>query len=134
MSRQQFQRVRGLWVILGCVIGGICFLGYFAPLHLFGGSWQEQAKPGATRKTQNQTKQDARNKNTKKPAPPEDPAYRKFGIYENTAPRASQTVAVKTSLPLQMKPGSRIALVGNTLLERSRLFGHFEALLHQRYQ
>ena len=102
-----------------------------ASLLLFAGlNWAQQKQPkpkGA------QNKQDARNKTTGKPAPAEDPAYRKFGIYENTAPRAGQTAAIKTSLPLQIKPGSRIGLVGNTLLERSRFFCHFEALLHQRF-
>ena len=47
---------------------------------------QKQPKPKGA-----QNKQDARNKTTNKPAPPEDPAYRKFGIYENSAPRAAST-------------------------------------------
>jgi len=32
-----------------------------------------------------------------------------------------------------VEKGDRIALVGNTLLERSQHFGQFETLLHQRY-
>lgn len=100
-------------------------------LLLFAGlTWAQQKKPKAKG---SQNNQDARNKATGKSDPPEDPAYRKFGIYENTAPRAAQTEPTKTSLPLEIKTGSRIALVGNTLLERAQFFGHFEALLHQRY-
>ena len=48
------------------------------------------------------TSRTARNKTTGKPDPAEDPAYRKFGIYENTAPRAARTAPVKTSLPLEI--------------------------------
>ena len=100
-------------------------------LLLFAGlTWAQQKKPKAKG---SQNNQDARNKATGKSDPPEDPAYRKFGIYENTAPRAAQTEPTKTSLPLEIKTGSRIALVGNTLLERAQFFGHFESLLHQRY-
>ncbi|MBL9116952.1 MAG: hypothetical protein JNJ83_18240 [Verrucomicrobiaceae bacterium] len=36
-------------------------------------------------------------------------------------------------LPLDVHPGERIALIGNTLFDRMRDFGHFEALLQQRY-
>jgi len=34
---------------------------------------------------------------------------------------------------LDLKPHDRIALVGNSLAERMRLYGHFEALLHLRF-
>ncbi|MBK8094613.1 MAG: hypothetical protein IPK32_22265 [Verrucomicrobiaceae bacterium] len=36
-------------------------------------------------------------------------------------------------LPLELKPGTRIALIGNSLFDRMRDDGQFEALLHQRY-
>jgi putative heme-binding domain-containing protein len=36
-------------------------------------------------------------------------------------------------LPLEFMDGERIALVGNSTAERMNLFGHFEALLHQRF-
>jgi putative membrane-bound dehydrogenase-like protein len=45
----------------------------------------------------------------------------------------SRTVLPKSSLPLQLVPGERIAFVGNSLAERMTLFGHFEALLHTRF-
>ena len=38
-----------------------------------------------------------------------------------------------TSLPLELRPGDRVAFVGNTLLERSQHFGYFEALLHRQF-
>ncbi|MFN0077827.1 MAG: PVC-type heme-binding CxxCH protein [Prosthecobacter sp.] len=36
-------------------------------------------------------------------------------------------------LPLELKPGTRIALIGNSLFDRMRDYGQFEALLHQRF-
>ncbi|HEX6962260.1 MAG TPA: hypothetical protein VF175_10365, partial [Lacipirellula sp.] len=33
----------------------------------------------------------------------------------------------------ELKPHDRIALVGNSLAERMRLYGNFEALLHLRF-
>ncbi|MCP3691706.1 MAG: hypothetical protein GY917_05900, partial [Planctomycetaceae bacterium] len=87
MSKQQFRRFYSLWALLGCLAGGASILGVLAGSQLLGGPQQVQVKPGATAKNRNQNKQDARNKNTNKQAPPEDPSYRKFGIYENTAPR-----------------------------------------------
>ena len=36
-------------------------------------------------------------------------------------------------LPLELKPGTRIALIGNSLFDRMRDYGTFEALLHQRF-
>jgi putative heme-binding domain-containing protein len=38
-----------------------------------------------------------------------------------------------SSLPLQFLDGERVAFVGNSTAERMNLFGHFEALLHQRF-
>lgn len=48
-------------------------------------------------------------------------------------PRATAADPVVTGLPLQLQQGDRIALIGNTLLERSQEFGHFEAMLHQTF-
>lgn len=41
--------------------------------------------------------------------------------------------AAQAQLPLELKPGTRIALVGNSLFDRMRDDGQFEALLHQRF-
>ncbi len=57
----------------------------------------------------------------------------RFGIYEQTAPRPKSAEAVATSLPLRLQRGERIALIGNMLFERSQEFGHFEAMLQQRF-
>lgn len=59
--------------------------------------------------------------------------YLPFGIYEQTAPRATVVDAISTELPLQLNKGDRIALIGNTLMERSQEFGQFEAMLHQQF-
>lgn len=76
---------------------------------------------------------DARNTSTGKPDPPEDPALEKFAIYEQTAPRPSDADPLTTTLPLRLNSGDRIALIGNTLFERSQWFGNFESMLHQRF-
>ena len=55
-------------------------------------------------------------------------------LAQSTATPSGQRAALpKSSLPLQLVPGERIALVGNSLAERMNLFGHFEALLHSRF-
>ena len=79
------------------------------------------------------TIKDAKNKPTGAPDPPQDPDFTKYAIYEKTAPRAATTEPSTTTLPLDLKPKSRIALIGNTLLERSGQFGQFEAMLHQKF-
>ncbi len=40
---------------------------------------------------------------------------------------------VSAETKFELKPHDRIALVGNSLAERMRLYGHFEALLHLRF-
>jgi len=62
-----------------------------------------------------------------------DDQFTQFGIYAATAPRATAAEPIVTGLPLQLQRGDRIALIGNTLLERSQEFGHFEAMLQQMF-
>ncbi len=38
-----------------------------------------------------------------------------------------------SQLPLELKPGTRIALIGNSLFDRMRDDGQFEVLMHQRF-
>ncbi len=76
---------------------------------------------------------DASNQSLKKPAPAKDPELKRFGIYGRTAPRPRPADPIATRLPLQLEPGSRIALIGNTLFERSQLFGNFESMLQTRF-
>lgn len=59
--------------------------------------------------------------------------FNRFGIYANTAPRAKAAEPATTALPLKLNKGDRIALVGNTLLEREQLFGQVETLLQQKF-
>lgn len=42
-------------------------------------------------------------------------------------------LAATAQLPLELKPGTRICLIGNSLFDRMRDDGQFEALLHQRF-
>ncbi len=76
---------------------------------------------------------DAKHTTTGLPDPVEDPEFLEYGIYLDTAPRASQTQPVFTRLPIAFQPHERIALIGNTLFDRAKHYGHFEALLHQRF-
>ncbi len=76
---------------------------------------------------------DAKNQPLEKPAATNDGEFEKFAIYEKTAPRPTKAQPITTALPLPLKKGDRIALIGNTLLERSQEFGHFEALLQQQF-
>ncbi|PQO38435.1 PVC-type heme-binding CxxCH protein [Blastopirellula marina] len=80
-----------------------------------------------------QNKMDARNVTLKNPPQTTDEDYSAFAIYEKTAPRPKLAKPIVTSLPLPLHKGDRIALIGNTLLERSQDFGHFEAMLQQRF-
>ncbi|MEC7564828.1 MAG: PVC-type heme-binding CxxCH protein [Planctomycetota bacterium] len=63
----------------------------------------------------------------------EEPDYRQYGIYHQTAPRAAQGTVQTTTLPLQVNPGARIALIGNNLLDRSQFFGYLETLIQQQH-
>lgn len=44
------------------------------------------------------------------------------------------TSLATAQLPLELKPGTRICLIGNSLFDRMRDDGQFEALLHQRFE
>jgi putative heme-binding domain-containing protein len=65
--------------------------------------------------------------------PANDPALAEYGRYAKTLPEPNLVSAVPTSLPLTLSRGDRVAFVGNTLFDRDADFGHFEALLNQRY-
>ncbi|MFO1483063.1 MAG: PVC-type heme-binding CxxCH protein [Verrucomicrobiaceae bacterium] len=43
------------------------------------------------------------------------------------------SLSALAQLPLELKPGTRICLIGNSLFDRMRYDGQFEALLHQRF-
>lgn len=88
-----------------------------------------QKLPGNGDLSRLQNAGDAKNRPSDKAPPPMDPELANFGIYEESAPNAGRTEAVVTTLPLELEKGARIALVGNTLLDRAQEFGHIEALI-----
>lgn len=107
---------------------GTCFLLGVLAISLPAADKKQRARNnGANNKV------DARNKKTGKPEQPRDPELQQYGIYAKTAPRAQSAPAIITELPLQFNRGDRIALIGNTLFERSQLFGYFESFLHQHF-
>ncbi len=93
----------------------------------------KKARKPRTKAVDEAGKKDAKNTSTGQPKPENDPELEKYGMYENKAPRAPRVKAAKTTLPLKLKKGARIALIGNTLLDRARDFGFLETLLHQRF-
>jgi putative heme-binding domain-containing protein len=56
-----------------------------------------------------------------------------FGLGLAACLLASEARADEAKPQLELKPHDRIALVGNGLAERMRLYGNFEALLHTRF-
>lgn len=76
---------------------------------------------------------DAKNTTTGPAETVKDPVLADYARYEKTAPKPATVAATVTTLPLNLEPGARVALIGNTLFDRDADFGHFEALLHQRY-
>ncbi|KAA5539065.1 hypothetical protein FYK55_25340 [Roseiconus nitratireducens] len=104
------------------------------PVAIAGPQDEGSAKPAEAKRGRKPAKQvDARNTSTGKPDPPRDPELEKFGIYQKTAPRAEAAPPVATTLPMQLQQGDRIALIGNSLLERSQQFGHLEAMIQQAH-
>ncbi len=61
------------------------------------------------------------------PAAQED--FSRHAIFASTAPRAAACAAATTSLPLQLRRGDRVCLIGNTRFERAQLFGQVSAIL-----
>ncbi len=76
---------------------------------------------------------DAKNSKLDRKAPPKDPDLAKYYINLKTSPRPPKAQPVKTKLPLEIAPGTRIALIGNLLLDAERRYGHLETLLHQHH-
>ena len=59
--------------------------------------------------------------------------FQKYAMFLNSSERAKPAAPVKTTLPLALPNDTRIALVGNTLFDRMRDFGHFEAILQKAH-
>ena len=52
-----------------------------------------------------------------------------YGLFLKSAPRPTDCPAAATSLPVALKRGDRICLIGNTLFERAQLFGQVPATI-----
>ncbi|MDB6006997.1 MAG: putative cytochrome c [Prosthecobacter sp.] len=72
---------------------------------------------------------DAKNTDTGKPPPPEDPALAKYSMDEKSAPLPPVTAALGTALPLALQQGDHVVFIGNTLFDSGAQFPHFEAML-----
>lgn len=63
----------------------------------------------------------------------DDADFGKYAMFASNEERPKSVSSIITKLPLKLEKNARIALVGNTLFDRMRDYGHFEALLHQGY-
>ena len=63
----------------------------------------------------------------------EEDDFRKYAMFASSAKRPVSISPVSTKLPLQLKANARIALIGNTLFDRMRDFGHFEAIIQKAH-
>ncbi|MEY2881941.1 MAG: hypothetical protein RLZZ15_4321 [Verrucomicrobiota bacterium] len=59
-----------------------------------------------------------------------DPTLARYGLDEKSTPRPAAIEPVATKLPLELRRGDRVVLIGNTLFERGDDHPHFEAMLH----
>lgn len=77
---------------------------------------------------------DAKYRESGKPEPEKDPSLAAYGIYADETPQPAEAPEPsRTTLPLKLEKGDRIAFVGNTLLERAQDFGWFEAMLQRAF-
>ena len=57
----------------------------------------------------------------------------KYAMFASNAERPQFATPISSKLPLKLEERDRIALIGNTLFDRMRDFGHFEAVLQQAH-
>jgi hypothetical protein len=91
-------------------------------------------KTPKARTRKNNRKRDGKSEVIDRKEPPRDPQLAKYYLNLKSSPRPDEAEPVRTELPIDLPRGSRIALVGNLLLDNERRFGHLEALLHQRFR
>ncbi len=60
----------------------------------------------------------------------QDEDFSQYALFLDTAARPPACDATATTLPLKLKQGDHICLIGNTLFERAQLFGFVPATLH----
>ena len=63
----------------------------------------------------------------------EEEDFRKYAMFASNAERPESTNPIPSSLPFTLQANARIALLGNTLFDRMRNFGHFEAMLQKAH-
>lgn len=119
------ERNRTLAGIMSTKLFHLLFAFSLLSLPIAPGNWCGAAERERPRNSQNTSTSET----TSQP----DSDLEQYGIYHESAPQPERTWPVTTSLPLLLQDGDRITFIGNTLLERSQYFGHFETLLHQRY-
>jgi len=59
--------------------------------------------------------------------------FSRYAIFASTAARAAECPPAPTTLPLDLRRGDRICLVGNTLFERAQLFGQTAAVIQAAF-
>jgi putative heme-binding domain-containing protein len=59
--------------------------------------------------------------------------FSRYGLDLKTAPRPAACAPVATALPLELRRGDHVCLIGNTLFERAALFGDIPATLHAAF-
>ncbi|MDO7714827.1 MAG: SGNH/GDSL hydrolase family protein, partial [Pirellulales bacterium] len=60
----------------------------------------------------------------------QDEDFSQYALFLDTAARPPACESTATTLPLKLKQGDHICLIGNTLFERAQLFGFVPATLH----
>ena len=63
----------------------------------------------------------------------EEEDLQKYAMFASNAERPQSANPISSKLPLKLEEKDRIALIGNTLFDRMRDFGHFEAMLQQAH-
>lgn len=63
----------------------------------------------------------------------EEEDFRKYAMFASNAERPESTNPISSRLPFKLQANDRIALLGNTLFDRMRNFGHFEAILQKAH-
>ena len=63
----------------------------------------------------------------------EEEDFRKYAMFASNAERPESTNPIPSRLPFTLQANARIALLGNTLFDRMRNFGHFEAILQKAH-
>jgi hypothetical protein len=91
------------------------------------------AKEGRAQKKVRKT--DRKKRPLNRPVPKKDPKLADYYLNRQTSPHPEKTTPVQTALPLPLAlaPRTRIAFIGNLLLDAERRYGHFETILQQRF-